>query len=365
MRPNPSNVTGDENKSGFSFPVVAIGASAGGLHPLQCFISALPRDFGFAVIFMQHLSSKHKSILAELLNKARPDLEIFDVTDNLELLPGKIYLCPPGQDVRINKGKFQTLLPLGEHVHLPIDEFFTSVAKEAGPKVIGVVFSGAGTDGARGVQTIRTQGGSVFVQEPSTAEFPFMPLAAIDSVQVDGVLAPEEIAREILRMQGAGEVAATPEERITPAQFEAFYRLLSDMAGYNFNLYKKSVVGRRISRRMHLRGVNTVNDYLKLLAENASEINNLALDLMIGVTSFFRDPLAWKALKSGVIRKLAAVDDDAPIRIWTPACATGEEAYSIAMMLHHELGLAGRRREIQVFATDVNERALERAREGK
>jgi two-component sensor histidine kinase len=131
MGPNSTNITGDENNSGFSFPVVAIGASAGGLHPLQCFISVLPKEFGFSVVFMQHLSTAHKSLLAELLNKARPDLEIFDVSDNLELLPGKIYLCPPGQDVRINKGKFLTSLPSGEHPRLPIDEFFTSLAEEA------------------------------------------------------------------------------------------------------------------------------------------------------------------------------------------------------------------------------------------
>jgi len=365
MEPDLSNVTGDENASGFSFPVVAIGASAGGLHPLQCFISVLPGDFGFAVVFMQHLSTKHKSLLADLLGKARPDLNISEVSNGLELLPSRVYLCPPGQDVRIDKGKFRTSLPSGEHVHLPIDEFFSSLATDSGEKVIGVVFSGAGTDGARGVQAIRAHGGSVFVQNPSTAEFPSMPLAAIETGQVDVVFKPEELAVEILKMQGAGEVAAIPRDRITPAQFEAFYRLLHDKAGYNFNLYKKSVVGRRISRRMYPRGLTTVKAYLQFISENSPEINSLALDLMIGVTSFFRDPLAWKALKNGVIRKLATANDDSSIRIWTPASATGEEAYSIAMMLHYELELAGRRREIQVFATDVNERALEKAREGK
>ncbi|MBI5101383.1 MAG: PAS domain S-box protein [Nitrospirae bacterium] len=358
-------MTVDKKSSGDRFPIVVIGASAGGLHPLQCFLSVLPEKFGFSVVFMQHLSIKHKSLLAGLLNKARPRLDIIEVSDNLELFPGKIYLCPPGKDVSVRKGIFHTSLPPDGQAHLPIDKFFSSLSEEAGEKVTGVVFSGAGSDGARGIKEIRTRGGTVFVQDPATAEFASMPLAAISTGQADGVFKPEEIAREILKMQGAGEVPAAPQDTIYPAQFEDFYRLLHDKAGYNFNHYKKSVVARRIIRRMYLRGVTTVDDYLKLLPDNGPEINNLAFDLMIGVTSFFRDTLAWKALRSGVIRKLAAANDDYPIRVWTPASATGEEAYSIAMMLHNELELAGRRREIQVFATDVNERALEKAREGK
>ena len=353
---------GDKNSSSL-LPIVAIGASAGGLYSLKCFLSALPKEFGFAIIFMQHLSPKHKSLLPELLRSGRPDIEINEISDGLEVLPGRLYLCPPGKEIRIQKGIFQLAPPSEDHVHLPIDEFFASLAEEAGERAIAVIFSGAGTDGARGMQAIRSAGGTVFVQDPATAEFPAMPLAAIGTGQADGVFPPEDIAREILKIRSV--VPEGSDNVITPSQFETFYQLIREKTGYSFNHYKKQVVGRRIKRRMYLRGISSAQDYIKMVADEDSEADMLASDLMIGVTSFFRDRLAWKALKMEVIRKLAAENEDSPVRVWTPACATGEEAYSIAMMLRHELELAGRKREIQVFATDVNDRALEKAREGR
>ncbi len=348
-----------------SFPIVVIGASAGGLNSLQCFLSILPKKFGFAVVFMQHLSPKHKSLLPELLRNRRPGLDINEISDGMEVLPGKLYLCPPGKEIKILKTTFQVSDPSREHFHLPIDEFFSSLAEEAGERAIAVIFSGAGTDGARGVQAIRNAGGTVFVQDPSTAEFPAMPVAAISVGQADGVLPPQEIAREILKIYGSGTVATPAEDVISPEEFESFYRVIQEKTGLRFEHYKKSVVGRRIRRRMFLRGVSSVADYIKILYDKDAETPALASDLMIGVTSFFRDRLAWKALKIGVIRKLTALDEDSPVRVWCPACATGEEAYSIAMTLHNEFELAGRKRDVQVFATDVSEQALEKAREGK
>ncbi|MBI5739394.1 MAG: PAS domain S-box protein [Nitrospirae bacterium] len=358
----PNDVTSKDNASQPSFPIVAIGASAGGLNALQCFMAELPKDFGFAIVFMQHLSPTHKSLLPDLLRSARPELEIIEISDGMEVLPGRIYLCPPGKETKILKGSFRVFDLPEDHVHLPIDEFFISLAEETGERVIAVILSGAGTDGARGVQAVRTGGGTVFVQEPSTAEFASMPIAAVNTGQADGVLPAGEIAGEILRLHGTVEVV--PEEVFTPEDFDIFYRLVREKTGLRFDHYKKSVVGRRIRRRMYLRGIPAIHDYAKLISEKDSEAVSLASDLMIGVTSFFRDRLAWKALKSSVIRNLAAQDEDSPVRVWTPACATGEEAYSIAMALHYEFSLAGRRRDIQVFATDVNDRALERAREG-
>lgn len=348
-----------------SFPIVCIGASAGGLNSLQCFLSILPKKFGFAVVFMQHLSPKHKSLLPELLRNRRPGLDISEISDGMEVLPGKLYLCPPGNEIKIMKSVFRVSVPSKEHFHLPIDEFFSSLAEEAGERVIAVIFSGAGTDGARGVQAIRNAGGTVFVQDPETAEFPAMPAAAIGTGQADGVLPPEDIAREIVKIYDTGTLAAPAEDVVSPGEFQQFYRVIQEKTGHRFEDYKKSVVGRRIRRRMFLRGVSSVDDYLHILTDKESEAVSLASDLMIGVTSFFRDQLAWKALRIGVVRKLIALEEDSPVRAWTPACATGEEAYSIAMMLQQEFDLAGRKREIQVFATDVNDQALERAREGK
>ncbi|HMK48495.1 MAG TPA: chemotaxis protein CheB, partial [Thermodesulfovibrionales bacterium] len=346
-----------------TFPIVAIGASAGGLNALECFVGELPRGFGFAVVFVQHLSTKHKNLLADLVAKRRPDLDVVEITDGLKLLPSKIFICPPGKDVSIREGVFCVATPAKEHLHFQIDEFLTSLAAEARERSVAVIFSGSGVDGARGICSIKEAGGTVFVQEPETAEFPSMPAAAIKTGLADEVLPPTEIALEILRLQETA--LAVSEKDITPAQFEAIFRQVREKTGYSFVHYKKSVVGRRVRRRMYLHGLTSVQEYIEMLSQKDSEPTGLATDLMIGVTSFFRDRLAWKALRSEVVSKIAAEESDVPVRVWTPASATGEEAFSIAMMLRYELDLAGRKRAVQVFATDLNDAALEKAREGK
>jgi two-component system CheB/CheR fusion protein len=173
-------------------------------------------------------------------------------------------------------------------------------------------------------------GGTVFVQDPQTAEFDSMPLAAIATGQADAVLNPEDIAAELLKLQGIGEAAVHRDYSITPEEFDAFFRLLQEKTGSRFNHYKKSVVSRRIRRRMYLHGLSAVHDYLDLIQTNDSEAAYLAADLMIGVTAFFRDRVAWKALNQEVVRKIVSENTDLPVRVWTPASATGEEAYSIA-----------------------------------
>jgi PAS domain S-box-containing protein len=348
-----------------SLPIVGVGASAGGLKAFESFLAALPRDFDFALVFVQHLSAKHRSMLPDLLAGRRPDLEVEEIADNERVLPGRLHLCPPGNEVRIQNGSFHVSPRPEGHTHYPIDEFFESMAEAAGERATAVVLSGAGTDGARGIHAVRTAGGCVFVQEPETAEFPGMPLAAIDTGEVDGVYSPEGIVAEILKLRKADEAAASHDAPLTPEEFETFYRLIQERTGHRFVHYKKSVVSRRIRRRMHLCGITSVQDYLALVAGKDSDAKALAYDLMIGVTSFFRDRVAWKALNQDVVRKLAQEDTDVPLRVWTPACATGEESYSVAVTLLETLAQHGKRREVQVFATDVNDTALERAREGK
>ena len=237
------------------FPIVGIGASAGGLNSLVRFLSALPDEFGFALVFMQHLSPSHKSLLPDLLSSRKSALIIEEVSDGLEILPGRLYLCPPAQEVRIEKGIFRVTPQSHKHVHLPIDEFFISLAEYAAERAIAVIFSGAGTDGARGVHAVRTAGGTVFVQDPATAEFSAMPLAALGTGQVDAVLTPEEIAREILKFHTSGMVAASSDSLVTHEHLEPFYRLIHEKTGYRFNHYKKSVISRRIKRRMYLHGL--------------------------------------------------------------------------------------------------------------
>ena len=347
-----------------SFPIVCIGASAGGLDALQRFLDGLPKEFGFALVFVQHLSSKHKSLLAELLSAKRPSLAIQEISEGLKALPGRLYLCPPGREVRVRGGFFRLTVHPEGLIHLPIDEFLASLAEDAAERAIAVIFSGAGTDGARGSRAIRDAGGTVFVQDPATAEFSSMPLSVIATGQADAVLSPEDICREILKLQDTGAAAAIRDFVIAPEEYDAFFRILLDKTGGRFNHYKKSVVGRRIRRRMYLQGVSSVKEYLDLVSSRDAEAASLASDLMIGVTSFFRDRVAWKAVNLEVVRKLIAEDIASPVRVWTPASATGEEAYSIAMMLAHELSLAGKKRDLQIFATDVNNAALEKAREG-
>lgn len=352
------------NSSSKSFPIVGIGASAGGLDAFKQFLAELPQEFGFAVVFIQHLLAKQKSLLPDLLRSGKPDIEINEISDAMEILPGRIYLSPPGKDIRIQKGDFHVTPRRGAHLCLPVDDFLESLAEDAGEQAIAVILSGAGTDGARGIQSIRMMGGTVFVQDPGTAEFAGMPAAAINTRQADGIFAPADIAREILKMQDAGAASAIDGHLVSPLDLQTFFRLVREKTGYSFDHYKKTVVARRITRRMYLHGISSVRDYLKIIEKKDSEASMLASDLMIGVTSFFRDRLAWKALKIEVVRKFAAENDDSHIRVWTPACATGEEAYSIALLLRSELEIAGRKREIQIFATDVNDTALEKAREG-
>jgi PAS domain S-box-containing protein len=355
---------GEENSSPATFPIVGIGASAGGLDAFKRFMAELPQKFDFAIVFIQHLLAKQKSLLPGLLRSRKPDIEINEITDGMEILPGRIYLSPPGKDIRIQKGTFLVAERRKVHLCLPIDDFFESLADEAGERSIAIILSGAGTDGARGIQSIRMTGGTVFVQAPETAEFQGMPLAAINTRQVDGVFAPEDIAREILTMQAASAASANARALPSPSDFQKFYRLIHEKTGCRFDHYKRTVVARRIMRRMYLHGVASIRDYLDVIEKKDSEASLLAADLMIGVTSFFRDRLAWKALKIEVIQKFTAEDDDSQIRVWTPACATGEEAYSIALLLRNELDMAGRKKDIQIFATDLNEVALEKAREG-
>jgi len=245
-------------------------------------------------------------------------MEINEISDGLEILPGRIYLSPPGKDIRIQKGNFHVTARRGAHLCLPVDDFFESLAEEAGERAVAVIFSGAGTDGARGIQSIRMTGGTVFVQNPGTAEFTGMPLAAINTGQVDGVFPPENIAREILRMQEAGELSVSAGNLISASDFQTFYRLIREKTGYNFDHYKKTVVARRLRRRMYLHGVSSVRDYFQIIKEKDSEASMLASDLMIGVTSFFRDR-----------QSLSQFIQDALLEEYAPAALAINQNYDI------------------------------------
>ena len=345
-------------------PIVVIGASAGGLQAFESFLADLPREFGFAVIYQQHFSPTHKSLLPELLRNRRPDLEFEEFTEGSQLQPGHVYLHPPDKMIRLEHETVHIMPADAEQRKLPIDELLISLAENEENEIIAVILSGAGTDGARGVRVIKAAGGIVLAQDPATAEYSSMPQAAINTGQVDAVLPPSDMVRKVLSVSGTGINLCGFEDLISQDQFEPFFHIIYDRAGYRFNHYKKNVISRRIRRRMNLHGLSSVADYLEMLTTKSPEAEMLASDFLIGVTSFFRDRLIWKTLNIEVIKKLAAKTDDSPIRIWAPACATGEESYSIAMMMKDELDALAKKRDIQIFASDVSEPALEKARAG-
>jgi len=352
--------------------VVGIGASAGGLRPLQEFFTRMPSDSDAAFVVVQHLSPDFKSLMPELIGR-QTDMPAVRLEDGMRPRPNTIYLNTPRTDVTIEDGVFRITdrsRDEGDHgPHFPIDLFFRSLASDLGDHSIGIILSGTGSDGSRGVREINEAGGVVLVQDPRTCQFDGMPQATITTGHADCVQRPSELARtvfEYVRQAGkafpraAPEVAGEGDELV-----DRIITVLEESEHTDFSHYKRSTIGRRIERRRLLAGRSDLAAYLEMLEASADERVALRNDLLITVTSFFRDPPAWRVLEEQVIpRLLADTPPDRPIRVWVTACATGEEAYSIAMLLIEALEAAGQHRDIKIFATDIDERALERASAG-
>jgi len=345
------------------FLVIAVGASAGGLEAFVELIGSVPEKLNAAIVFVQHLPSEYKTLMPGLVHNRHPDLDLVEIDDGMTLQPQRIYFAPGGRNLSMEEDHFR-VEPSEHHQFHAIDSFFRSFAHRMRERAVGVILSGAGSDGTRGAIEIRSCGGSVIAQDPTTARFPSMPRSAIEGGCVDLVLAPKAITEEITKIVGSRIESFEVDQLTTPEHLKAFFDLLFSSTGYRFHQYKKSVVQRRVRRRMQLHGVGSVEEYIDHLKKDSSEARQLAADFMIGVTSFFRDPGAWQVLKKHVVRTLVLESSSEPVRVWTPACSTGEESYSIAAMLHEELERAGKKREIQVFATDINDSALEKARRG-
>lgn len=346
--------------------IVGIGASAGGFAALQKLVETIPPNINTALVFVQHLLPSHKSLLFSLLHSQFPDLKIQEIDTVTRPFPGVLYLKAPDSDLVIENGRLKPVPAAADIPHFPIDRFLFSLAQECREKAIAVILSGTGTDGARGAQMIRSMGGTVIVQNPATAEYSAMPHAVIRSGQVDKVLEVERIIPEIMKLDRTHSTGpADIDGLVQPSHFDALFHLIHEKTGYWFNYYKRNVVTRRLQRRLSLHGFSTVEEYVALLMENNDEAFAFAEDLMIGVTAFFRDRDAWEVLKSEVLLPLIARrKNNESIRVWTPACASGEESYSIAMMLHAEMEKTQQHSNIQIFATDINENALIQARTG-
>lgn len=350
------------------FPIVGIGASAGGLETYSEMLRYTPTDTGMAFVLVQHLDPKHASILAELLHKTTR-MPVREAADGLKVEPDHVYVIPPNSNLAILHGALH-LIPRVEKTgqHMPIDYFFRSLAQDQGSQAIGVVLSGTASDGAQGLRAIKSEGGITFSQDPETAKYDGMPRAAI-AAGVDFILPPRGIAEELARISRHPYITRPIAPKAAPEVegdfLQKIFILLRSITGADFTYYKHSTIKRRIARRMVLYKLERLDQYLKHLQENPNEVEALYEDLLITVTSFFREPEAFAVLKKQVFPKLVeGRSADAAIRIWVPGCSTGEEVYSIVIALMEFLNGAAVKPPIQVFGTDINEAAVEKARHG-
>ncbi|MEO6462870.1 MAG: chemotaxis protein CheB, partial [Candidatus Eisenbacteria bacterium] len=359
--------------AGPQFPVVGVGASAGGLEAFTRLLRALPIDTGMAFVLVQHLAPRHPSALARILSGATA-MPVTEVTGDVAIAPDHVYVIPPGQNLVLATGRL-VLTAREEHgVQHPIDRFFRSLAEEQREQAIGVVLSGTATDGTLGLEEIKAEGGITFAQDESSAGFDGMLQSAIAAGCADFVLPPEEIAAEIARIAARSGVAAAlpggdgagPATAIwNSATLQPILHTLRDAAGADFTRYKTNTVSRRIQRRMTLQSIERIEDYARYLVSHPAEVQALYQDILINVTGFFRDPEMFEALRGEVLpQMLSGRPADEPIRIWTLGCSTGEEAYSLAMVVTEVLGADGKHPPPQIFATDLNAAGIEHARAG-
>ncbi|HJV35575.1 chemotaxis protein CheB [Geomonas sp.] len=350
--------------------IVAIGASAGGLNALEQFFDNTPPDTGMAFVVIQHLSPDFKSLMDDLLAR-HTSMQIFRVTNGVELQPNCIYLIPPKTNMTISDNKLYLTEKIAtQHLELPIDIFFSSLAEEAGERAVGVVLSGTGSDGSRGVVAIDKNGGLVVVQSPESAQFDGMPRNAIATGVCDFILAPDRIPRVLVEYAISPLMVRTKIHRDLEVfedegEYASIFALLRRSYKLDFSKYKASTVGRRIRRRMEFRQIREVSDYAAIVSGDQEELEQLYRDLLIGVTEFFRDKHSFDFLEANVIPSLFAnLQPGEDLRVWSAGCATGEEAYSLAILIAEKAEELDFNGKITLFATDVHKSSLEFASQG-
>jgi two-component system, chemotaxis family, CheB/CheR fusion protein len=345
--------------------VVGIGASAGGLDALRDFFTAMPGDAGIAFVVVQHLDPHHESMLAQILTQFTK-MKVIQVEENVVLGPNQVYLIPPGRYLALAHGRLHLTAP--EPHRMPIDFFFHSLAEDQREKAICVVLSGTGSDGTLGAQTINCAGGAVFVQEPASAKFDGMPRSVAQSGYADFVLPVERLVPQLVSYTRDYFHTKPLSPEVTAGKGDMLLMIVSlirSRTGHDFALYKKNMLHRRVLRRMSLAGIDDLGLYYRYLQENPDEVKRLFRETLVLVSSFFRDPDAFDVLKTNILPILLAEKlDDYELRIWVPACARGEEAYSIAMVIHEYADVQKRRLRLQIFGTDVDEQAVAYARTG-
>lgn len=347
--------------------IVGIGASAGGLEALQQFFSAVPDNSGLAFVVIQHLSPDYKSLMAEILGKYT-SMMVLQAENGMEVEPNIVYLIPPKKNMTIKNGR----LLLTDYVHgainHPIDTFLASLAEERKAHALCVILSGTGSDGTSGIKSIKEHDGLVLVQDPASAKFDGMPRSAINTGLADFVLPPRELAEEILNFSNYPAIVdiSDNEELFSDKDtLSLIYLTMKRVSGIDFTYYKKTTVLRRIERRMVVTHCPTLSSFAHLLEENQNEVDLLVKDILIGVTKFFRDAEFFEKLKHTVIYNILENSGSTdPIRIWSAGCSTGEEAYSLAILFHEAMDEKKLHRDIKIFATDVDTKAIEQAGKG-
>jgi len=361
----------EEETSPYSamFPIVGIGASAGGLEAFTELLATLPTDTGMAFVLVQHLDPEHPSLLTALLARTTA-MPVEEVHDGMRVEPNHVYVIPPNTSLSLVEGSLRLAPRVGRSPHLPIDHFFFSLADERQHLAIGVILSGTASDGAEGIRAIKARCGITFAQEEASAQFRGMPQAARATGAVDYIRTPAEIAKELAHISrhryvvgsgGPNRGEVFPEGQ---AELQKIYQLVERVTHVDFALYKQTTVRRRIGRRMIAHRCETVAEYLALLQQNMDEVRELYRDILICVTGFFRDPAAFQALTPHLDEMVSQAVEGETIRVWVAGCATGEEVYSLAICLRELIEQRGRRTTVQLFGTDISEVALSVARAG-
>ena len=374
--PTESAVTGEGTGAvatgrGMAFPIVGIGASAGGLAAFEAFFSGMPAatDPGMAFVLVQHLAPDHKSMLTELIRRCTR-MQVFEVEDGMQVQPNCAYIIPPNRDMAFLDGALQLLEPVAPRgQRLPIDFFFHSLAADQHERAIGIVLSGTGSDGTLGLRAIKGEGGMVMAQNPASTEFDGMPRSAIATGLVDFELPPAEMPAQLMAYAAHAFGRLPRANTAAPAKsdnaMKKIFVMLRAQTGHDFSQYKPSTIHRRIDRRMAVHQISGVNDYVTYLQQTPAEVEALFRDMLIGVTSFFRDPEVFAALQARIVPQLFdGKPPGATLRVWCAGCSTGEEAYSLAILLVERMEALKSSYTVQIFATDIDAQAIATARAG-
>jgi two-component system CheB/CheR fusion protein len=351
------------------FPIVAIGSSAGGLETLEQFLANVPEKNGMAFVIVQHLDPNHVGMMPELLQRMT-SMKVFQVSDGLKVLPNCVYVIPPNKSMSILNGILYLFVPVESHgLRLHIDTFFRSIANDRQEKSIGIILSGMGSDGSLGIKAIKEKNGIVLVQDPSTAKFDGMPRSATEAIIPDVIAPVQELPTRLIELlQFIPQAKKNLELDIkNKSNLDKIIILLREQTGHDFSMYKKSTLFRRIERRKGIHKIDKIQNYVRFIQENPKEAEILFKELLIGVTSFFRDPEVWKRLGEQILPEmLEKLPNGYTLRAWVTGCSTGEEAYSLAIVFKEALAKIKNHRNLslQIFATDLDMEAIEKGRKG-